>query len=312
MSEKPPHLEGLKLPGPRSIFKGIFSDHISWIYEPASLLVLMASYYSHKYFYDHMQYYGIDRRWAFAIPCWIIGVFVWWILALFFLALDHFTGERGKLYKKRTTISTWRIIPVVLRNHCVHLIFVPLIGNLIFDFFGTLPKAPEDETIVNILMSCIVCGLAFEVVFFSGHYLEHVFPKMYRKFHLLHHTTKADTAISGYYMTVFDYMFEGPVPMLAQLIPVAYFNLSSVAVIHGCLLNIIYAITAHAGWKIPGVDHPGMHWLHHNHVAKGGEGINYATHFNMMDIFWNTKSYAYLEIEKRLNLEEKNGAKKVK
>ena len=43
-----------------------------------------------------------------------------------------------------------------------------------------------------------------------------------------------------------------------------------------CLLNIVLAITVHSGWKVPGFDHPGMHWLHHNHVAKGGEGINYA------------------------------------
>ena len=57
----------------------------------------------------------------------------------------------------------------------------------------------------------------FELAFFTGHYLgedmfsinailtfiraEHVLPSCYRKFHLLHHTTKADTAVSGYYMT---------------------------------------------------------------------------------------------------------------
>ena len=54
---------------------------------------------------------------------------------------------------------------------------------------------------MNIFASCIVCGLMFEIAFFFGHYLEHVLPTAYRKYHLLHHTTKADTAISGYYMT---------------------------------------------------------------------------------------------------------------
>jgi len=259
-----------------------------------------------------MDVYGLDRRWAFAVPCWIIGIFVWWTLAIFFLALDHITGERGKLYKKRTTVSTSRMIPIVLRNHLIHLIVCPLVSNLIFDAFGTLPKKPEDETILNVLLSCFVCGLMFELTFFTGHYLEHVLPSWYRKFHLLHHTTKADTAISGYYMTVFDYFGEGPVPMMMQLIPVAYFNLSPVAVIHGCLLNIVLAITVHSGWKVPGFDHPGMHWLHHNHVAKGGEGINYATHFNLMDILWNTKSFSYLEIEKKLNDEEAAKKRKVK
>ena len=32
---------------------------------------------------------------------------------------------------------------------------------------------------------------------------------------------------------VVDYFGEGPLPMMMQLIPVAYFNLSPVAVIHG-------------------------------------------------------------------------------
>lgn len=304
MSDKPPKLEGLKLPTLQSVIKGIFADHVSWIYEPSSLLILMISYYSHKFFYDRMDDFGIDRRWAFAIPCWIIGVFVWWLLALFFLALDNVTGEKGKIYKQRTTISTGRMIPIVIRNHLIHIALLPFVSNAIFDLFGTLPKKPEDETVLNVLLSCMICGLMFELTFFTGHYLEHVFPKAYRKFHLLHHTTKADTAISGYYMTVVDYFGEGPLPMMMQLIPVAYFNLSPVAVIHGCLLNIVLAITVHSGWKVPGFDHPGAHWLHHNHVAKGGEGINYATHFNLMDIIWNTKSDAHLEVEKQLKAKE--------
>ena len=74
-------------------------------------------------------------------------------------------------------------------------------SNAIFAAFGTEPKSPYEETPMNIFASCIVCGLMFEIAFFFGHYLEHVLPTAYRKYHLLHHTTKADTAISGYYMT---------------------------------------------------------------------------------------------------------------
>ena len=78
---------------------------------------------------------------------------------------------------------------------------VPFMSNAIFAAFGTEPKSPYEETPMNIFASCIVCGLMFEIAFFFGHYLEHVLPTAYRKYHLLHHTTKADTAISGYYMT---------------------------------------------------------------------------------------------------------------
>ena len=121
------------------------------------------------------------------------------------------------------------------------------------------PRAPSEETVVNVLVSCIFCGFAFEIAFFACHYLEHVFPKVYAKigynirkvmqclrfhlvklkmfypakFHLLHHTTKADVALSGYYMTVVDYFGEGPIPMMMQLVPTMAFGLSSTAVIHG-------------------------------------------------------------------------------
>ena len=102
-----------------------------------------------------------------------------------------------------------------------------------------MPKKPEDETIVNILISCIFCGFAFEVTFFVCHYFEHMFPKVYKHFHLLHHLTKADVALSGYYMTVVDYFGEGPIPMILQLLPTMSLGLSSVAVIHGVSLFFV-------------------------------------------------------------------------
>ena len=61
--------------------------------------------------------------------------------------------------------------------------------------------------------------------------------------------------------------------------------------------TIVLACTVHSGWNIPGFSDPGAHWLHHNLVAKGGAGINYATHYNLFDIVWNTKSDAWLEVQ---------------
>jgi len=116
-----PKLEGLKLPGIRSIFEGIFADHITWIYEPSSILMMIASYYSHKFVYDRKDDYGLDSKWAFNVSCWMINVLIWWVLAIIFLVLDYVTGEKGKQYKQRTTISVRRMIPVVLRNHFLHL-----------------------------------------------------------------------------------------------------------------------------------------------------------------------------------------------
>jgi len=300
-----PKLEGLKMPDSKSVFRGIFANHLQWIYEPASILMLFVSFYSHKYFYDNREHFHLDERWAFSVACWVPGIVGFWVAGVAFLLLDTITNEKGKLYKQRTTISIWRMLPILIRNHFLHLLICPILTVKLYEHFDIIPRAPSEETVVNVLVSCIFCGFAFEVAFFFCHYLEHVFPKMYAKFHLLHHTTKADVALSGYYMTVVDYFGEGPIPMMMQLVPTIAFGLSSTAVIHGIYLNIFYATTAHSGWKLPGINHPGMHWLHHNHITKIGEARNYATHFDMMDIIWNTKSYEYLEIERRINAEER-------
>lgn len=62
------------------------------------------------------------------------------------------------------------MIPVVLRNHFVGLAVCPLLTVKLFDWANVEPRAPEDETFVNIFISCVLCGLAFEVTFFFGHY----------------------------------------------------------------------------------------------------------------------------------------------
>jgi len=298
-----PKLEGLKWPDGKSFVSGLTANHLQWIYEPASLIMMTISFYSYKYFFDQRERWGLDERWAFSLACWVPGQILYWIGGLFFLALDTYTGEEGKVYKRRTTISIPRMVPIILRNQLVHLAICPILTVKIFEYFDFVPRSPSEETIMNILISCFLCGAAFELAFFFCHYLEHMFPKLYRHAHLLHHTTKADVALSGYYMTIIDYFGEGPIPMMFQLIPTVALRFSSVAVIHGIYLNIFYATTAHSGWKLPGINHPGMHWLHHNHINKIGEAVNYATHFDLMDIVWNTKSYQYLEVERRINAE---------
>ena len=154
-------------------------------------------------------------------------------------SLTYNFSESGKLYKQRTTISIWRMLPILIRNHLLHLIICPIATVKLYEYYDVTPKLPEEETLANMFISCIVCGLAFEVTFFLCHYTEHMFPALYRKFHLLHHTTKADVALSGYYMTVLDYFGEGPIPMMMQLIPTVLFGFSSVAVIHGVSIVIV-------------------------------------------------------------------------
>ena len=86
-----PKLEGLKFPDRKSILKGVFSNHLAWIYEPTSLLMLMISYYLYKYVYDNRDILNLDERWAFAIACWVPGVAGYWVLGFGFLLLDTIT-----------------------------------------------------------------------------------------------------------------------------------------------------------------------------------------------------------------------------
>lgn len=171
-----PKLEGFKVPSFRSVWNGIFADHITWILEPASLLMIFASFKNHQYFYDNRDYFGIDEKWAFSLAMWILPIAIWWVGAISFLILDFVTNEHGKVYKKRTTVPYSRIIPVVIRNHIIHLLICPYLTVKIFDYFNVNPVTPYEETLWTCFVGIILCGLAFEVVFFTCHYLEHVMP----------------------------------------------------------------------------------------------------------------------------------------
>ena len=71
---KLPKLEGLKWPTKESVWKGLTANHFAWIYEPVSILLLAVSFYSHKYFYDNREAFGISQKWAFSIACWVPGI----------------------------------------------------------------------------------------------------------------------------------------------------------------------------------------------------------------------------------------------
>ena len=40
------------------------------------------------------------------------------------------------------------MIPIVIRNHLIHMAVLPFVSNAIFDFFGTLPKGTAVLTYV--------------------------------------------------------------------------------------------------------------------------------------------------------------------
>merc|ERR1711973_592515 len=54
-----PKLEGLKWPDGTSFVSGLTANHLQWIYEPASLIMMTISFYSYKYFFDQRENGGL-------------------------------------------------------------------------------------------------------------------------------------------------------------------------------------------------------------------------------------------------------------
>lgn len=269
-----------KLPDLSIICKAIFmSDHYTWMWQPSSLLFILLSHTILKYTEERYSSPAALPV-AMIMPC----IVLYWTLGTMFYVADLLTGQEGKDFKTRTTVPMEKILAVVAKNHVLTTLTFPLMIYIGYNWLSPYPalKVSEDS-VLWFIWSYFLDGFIFEVIFWSGHYLEHLFPELYRDYHLLHHTTKSDVAFSGYYMTFVDYCLEGLFPMYICLLISAWFQLSTVAVAATIMLNYAYAPIVHSGWTLPGFPDPGDHWLHHTKVAPRGQGINYGTHFNLMD-----------------------------
>lgn len=290
-----------RLPSPRTFAKAIFwSDHYSWMWKPSSVIFILLSYLVVRYCQVHYYEWNYAMAFGMVLP----PIVVYWALGTTFYVLDKVSGQEGKEFKTRTTVPIMKILAIVARNHMLTLVVAPFV---IFNTYAMLSPSGKmldtaQDGIVWFLWSYFIDGMIYEAVFWSGHYLEHLSPKLYRDFHLLHHTTKSDLAFSGWYMTVMDYCLEGMIPMYCCLLATTKFQLSSVAMFTTCTMNFAYAATIHSGWAIPGFPDPGDHWLHHSKVAPRGQGINYGTHFVLMD--------AAMETHEAFNAEARIGKKK--
>lgn len=165
----------------------------------------------------------------------------------------------------------------------------PAFTYAFFKYVSPYPPLPtSQDSVLWFFWSYFVNSFFYEILFYWGHYFEHLVPAWYRDYHLLHHTTKADYGLSGFYMTFVDYIFEGLLPMCFAVVISAFMGLSSVSVMTTVMLAKVYAITVHSGWQVPGFPDPGNHWLHHTKVAPRGQGINYGTQFLLWDPLMNT------------------------
>ena len=105
-----PKLEGFKFPDWKSIVTGLFSNHLTWLFEPASILMLLISHFSHTYFHGKMANFGIDEKWAFSITCWVPGIVFFWVAAI---GNDNNSIKLRQLFQKRLTAS---FLPFLNKN----------------------------------------------------------------------------------------------------------------------------------------------------------------------------------------------------
>ena len=275
-----------RLPSLQLVTKTIFlNDHYSWIWQPSTVAIAIMS----VLFLGVIEQY-VSPEFVLPVALWLPNVILYWCLALGFLLLDTLSNEKGKLFKSRTVVPVVKIMKVVMRNHVFTLLLGPPAVYVTFQLFGNgKSTSTREETFTWLIWSIFVHGFIFEIIFWVCHYLEHLSPKLYKDYHLLHHTTKADLAFSGYYMTWIDYCGEALLPLYGCALATAIFGLSPTALLQCVTMHFSQAVVLHSGWNVPGYPHPGEHWLHHTKVAPKGQGINYGTAFNLLDDMMTTK-----------------------
>ena len=80
---------------------------------------------------------------------------------------------------------------------------------------GWFYRNPENESLPRTFLMTLLMVILLDLFFYPGHYLFH---KTSFKFHDLHHTSRATCSISGFYMTLPDFLGEyGPAYVLLPL-----------------------------------------------------------------------------------------------
>ena len=177
--------------------------------------------------------------------------------------------------KKKESICLRQILPCILLNHVVSFIIFIIYNNYVMNNIIVYYK---NVCIYLLSIKCILFFLLFDIIFYIGHRIIHL-PLLYKHIHKKHHNINANIAISGYYMTVSDYLIEFMLPLY---IPIYILN-NDILVLFICsIIGQINGLISHSGYDLPCVPYEKDHLYHHLELH-----CNYGVLF--MDKLFDTK-----------------------
>lgn len=126
------------------------------------------------------------------------------------------------------------------------------------DLFGPFHRS-EREGLLRSLVWMVVYFLISDVLFYSFHYLMHKIPSLWT-LHETHHSSHAQCAIAGYYMSLLDFYLEHMPIFLAF----CCFRECGPAWVITISFGTWNLLTTHSGWDSTFTPDPVPHFLHHS------------------------------------------------
>jgi len=140
----------------------------------------------------------------------------------------------------------------------------------IISFTYLLPPSHLDKNEGGMLWSLfwtLVFFLPYDFIFFTGHYFLHN-PTLHR-FHRLHHSTYADSAVSGHYMHWIDWWLESILPgLVGSLILCYWFGAPGSAFVNFTFIGGFNTAVVHSGWEFDYLPSPWDHYAHHKKLNR--------------------------------------------
>ncbi|TXT04790.1 hypothetical protein VHUM_04058 [Vanrija humicola] len=165
--------------------------------------------------WQHLDRFSFSQ-WPVSVQAWLVQEVVFHAVGLLFEYADqHKSLERFKVRKLRQS-GYAKLLPNVLRNQ----IFVLLPMMWLSEYLGYCFTGPKQLSLFRFIASLPAMAIGHDIIQYIGHrYILH-FPSvwMMKTFkHSIHHSTKANSAISACYMSSIDFFIEIVCPYLLPL-----------------------------------------------------------------------------------------------
>eukprot|EP01126_Amoeba_proteus_P041174 TRINITY_DN4417_c0_g1_i2.p1 TRINITY_DN4417_c0_g1~~TRINITY_DN4417_c0_g1_i2.p1 ORF type:complete len:266 (+),score=21.68 TRINITY_DN4417_c0_g1_i2:213-1010(+) len=218
---------------------------------------------------------------SLVVGCWQV---ILWVTTSFYWYLDTHPEFATRYAFRKLPVPTGHIEPrwtmqiqVALRNMIIALVVIFIVANYLdqpplkrtkemADTYYPLRMGrhpfirSSDESLLRTGCWFFIYIFVSDIFFYFGHLLMHRWKDSFlHRAHALHHSSKALSAISGYYMTVLDFFMEHMPIFLAFF----FFSECGPAWSVTICIGTFNLLTTHSGWDHPNLPDPIPHYLHH-------------------------------------------------